>query len=649
MADREYKGGIYDDGILVTGAERDPRKIFYKGMQLIGSFGTWHSRMDNIRELTRERTALKFELNGQETTIPHVSRASAMVSLARAHSSQKPMSFSVPSKDSTESEDQKTSKLELWCSGVERAVRPFSGKPYRDNKWHFFESGMAITRTMFNMDRALKGQFPFDIDAIDPYWFSFRKIGGEIVSAAIEERKLAEPFYMELKRVQSTAKNAKFVIPPQLESFATSAPDTEIIVRKFYDQGYETMFMYDQFVWDRPHNMGRCPFDVGFCNDMPAEPSKPEEYGTGLIWLILDMLNLEQQLIAKNTAPADLFYYPLVAVNDGNKWRVVQAFPGQEIDSAATQVTPFNVTPNNQLLDHLATQVNSDVGRTAFNDIAFGIPSFRQSGFAWSQVLAGLQIKITDLLGGLNEMYSNHFGMLLERVQALATPEVVAEFGLTEDQAKQYYRSFGVQVVLEDALADQLATKPKKSLVVIKSADVDNHTIVDVTVNATSPQDESALYQRGLVAKQIGYSKEYIMRRVVKDDNIDQVEEWNRNEDLMANDPDWAQFQRMRYKKMILEKNKEMAQDYMDYQQALEEQQQQQQQDAMMNSVSPSTPLLGPGESGAAPGGGTPGGAPAGEGTPGMPNKASMGVQPTTPNLNMQMVNKNIPRRTVNA
>lgn len=504
---------------------------------LKSDFTAYHARVDELRVFTRLRARPPMSLLGEDITPARLARASAIVNQARSFIQASAVTIEVEPLDNSDKEDQITSKIERWLHGVQYAVNDNISSVYRDALWHYFESGQWIVRTLFDVDRAIRGQFPYSINAIDPRTFSFRKSDEGLMYACIEEQKRAEVVLHELDSYYAKAKSPQWEIPQSLKD-----KDKKSIVRvmRYYDNDDEYLFVDDKPVWVKPHLMPRVPFDIAFCNDVPATGDRPEEYGTGLIYPVIDLLDGESKLMSKITGPMELFFFPMVGVRTTDAYEIQQAYPGQRWHVGTESPSPAIITPtpNYEVIDALQGRMEADISRATFPEAVFGPMDLQLSGYAYTQAMSGLQEKLKDFAKEPERALARHFSLLLSANIAFNNQAVAEELGLYGDEAAAYYKSFGVTMP-----ETKFGYKKVKTRVELKSKEIEGHTIVRVSLQPNVDRDESAKYQRAAIAKtQLGMPDEYIIRNILQIEQPDEVMQWKRMEMLKATNPEFAEF-----------------------------------------------------------------------------------------------------------
>lgn len=557
-----------------------------------------------------------------------LARAQAIVAQARSFIQSAAVKIEVIPRDNSQKEDEVTSKLERWLRGSQYSIQEQAGMVYRDALWHYFESGQWILRTLFDVDKAIQGMFPFCVDAIDPRQFAFQKSGQGLICAVIQEEKPAEIVRYELESYYRSASEPMWEIPSSLETAGTRP----IKVTRYYDDHDEYLWVDGAPVWCKPHLMRRVPFDIAFCNDVPATQDRPEEFGIGIIFPILDTLNNEQQIMTKVTAPVELMYWPMYMVPYPQGYKVEQVYPGKTfegagLDSRAPQMV--QPTPNYQVIEQLQGRMERDINRATLPEAAFGPMNVPLSGYAYYQALSGLQERLKDYARQPEIAYARHLSLLLWAVGRFNSNDLTTSLGLDGEQAKTYHASFAVAM----SVSDETGRRRVKTRVDIDEKDVEGHGAVRVSLQPTMDKDEQSKFARAQMAKAMGMPDEYIYRDILQVEQPDAVINWKRSEELRAYNPQWQAFLMDDALQQLLALDKEMGKRFEAWKAAQEEYQRQQQMSQQVQAQSNpevQSAIQKLGEQGVPPG-------PANQMLQQTSAQAAQGGVPTTPPLTMPL------------
>ncbi len=602
-----------------------------------------------MRSFTRLREKPKISLFGGEYEPARLARAHSIVAQARSFVQSAAITIEVEPLDNSSKEDEVTSKLERWLYGTQRAATDGVGNVYRDALWHYFESGQWIIRTLFDMDLALQGKFPFCIEAIDPRSFMFKKSSKGLMCAAIEERKQVDVVLHELEYYYNRATEPTWQIPDSLKGKTGSST---VEVTRYYDDTDEYLFVDKAPIWVKPHLMPRVPFDVAFCNDIPAPGDRPEESGLGLIYPIVDLLENDSKLMTKMLTPVELFFYPSMGVRTPDSYEIRQAYPGQKwnVGTDSPSPTVITPTPNYQVIQELQSRMEEDIEAATFPRAVFGPMDIQLSGYAYTQAMSGLQERLKDYAREPEAALGRHFSMLLWGVGHFSNDTVIREASLDAEQAKTYRRSFSVVMSIPTQGYKKTSTR-----VELREAEVEGHQIVRVSLQPNMDRDESAKYQRAAMAKtQLLLPDEFIYREILGIERPDEVMQWKRIDEIKMSNPEFAEFLMDDGLNQVLSRDKDMATRFEMWRAAKEMVTADMQPDEMMGAVPPPDgqqqipPPTDPnqmppellaqlqqtgqlGNPGGMPQGPQIGMVPPGTGMPGMPPQEAMPLSPADP------------------
>lgn len=538
----------------------DDKKQLDLALRIWNTDAEYRARLENIRDVTRQRLPLDYTLNGRKYTVSPTPRGMAVIQMFASFPELLPRVM-IPPVVTREREDEKATNIERFIRGIRRATRYGDIHP-DDAFWlHYGESGRGILYTQFDVESAAQGEFPFVREAIDPLTFAFKASSRGLMYAVRSTVRDALELYDELAGVYEQVKDnaVEWAIPQNLRRAYDNYDSFPVNVMQLWTRDREYMWVGDECVWrfrdepGRPHLMGRVPFDIGFCMQMPSE--RPEELGQGLISPILGNLKNESKMLDKAYLGFEFFFMPLVAMKE-NTGRVFfeQMVPGGQGYENVERYDITNPQVNAPMMEQLLTHNNDDINRTSLSETTFGDSGRALSGFAYSQVNSGPQRRNARLLDSGTETYKNHFNLILNRIAEYANEDAAQKFGV--DDVEKYLSAFATYTPMRVNPTKELRMK-----VTLKSKDVQDYQIVELDFKPEPPEDANAKYQRAQLAKQVTMPQEYIDREVLKVESPEQVAQWRKDE-LLMQDPQWQARMLEMWKRKKLESDKSLAQEF---------------------------------------------------------------------------------------
>ena len=540
----------------------DEKNLHNLASRIWDNDATYRGQLEEVRAITRQRTASEYALNGKMMSAAPSPRGLANIQMFASFPELLPRVM-IPPIINKEKEDEKATNIERFIRGIRRATKYGDIHP-DDAFWvHYAESGRGILYAQFDVACARNGEFPFVREAVDPLTFAFKASGRGLMYAVRSVMRDTLELYDELAGTYAEVEenNPEWSIPAILREAYARADSFPVTVMQMWDREREYMWVGDECVWKfqddygRPHLMGRVPFDVGFCVQMPSD--RPEELGMGIIRPVLENLKNESKMMSKAYNGFNYFFMPLVAMHDdmGNVF-FEQMVPGGQGYKQIKNFNVINPQVNAPMMEQLLSHNNDDINRASLSETTFGDSGRALSGFAYSQVNAGPARRNARLLDGGTEAYKQHFNMILNRVAAYANAEAAAEFGIESDDVATYLDAF--------ATFTPIRTNPNKELrikVLLTSKDVAEYQIVDLDFKPEAPEDANAKYQRAQLSKTIGMPQEYIDREVLKVDSPEQVAQW-RKEEMLMQDPQWQARILEMWKRQKLEQDRDLAKEF---------------------------------------------------------------------------------------
>lgn len=514
----------------------------------------YRAQVEEIRKVTRQRVANKYILNDKMMDAAPSTRGQALIQMFASFPEVLPRVM-IPPIVTREREDIQATNIERFIRGIRRATKYGDIHP-DDAFWlHYGEAGRGILYTAFDVECAARGEFPFVRQAVDPLTFSFKASARGLMYAVRNTQRDALELYDELAGTYEKVKHNKpeWTIPTSLQDAYDNGSAVTVDVMQLWDREREYMWIGGECVWKfkgaegRPHLMGRVPFDIGFCMQMPGD--RPEELGWGIIKPVLENLKNEANMMTKAYNGFNYFFMPLIALQDiSGRVFFEQFVPGAGYDNI-NKYDIANPQVSAQMMEQLLAHNNDAINRASLSETTFGDSGRQLSGFAYSQVNAGPQRRNERLLDSGTDAYKNHYNLILSRIAEYANAESAKEFGVKDEKA--YLDAF--------ATFTPVKTNPNKELrikVVLSSKDVSEYQIVEVDFKPEPTEDANAKYQRAQIAK--GFMpQEWIDREVLKVDAPEQVQQW-RKEEMLMQDAQWAQRMMDVWKKQKLESDKDL-------------------------------------------------------------------------------------------
>jgi len=536
-------------------------KMYDYAKSVMTSFGNYYNRIQTTYASTRLRYNPAKPVAGLDLTVAPTARALATVTQFVSLADSIPHATVLP-KDNTETEDKKTDKLERFLSGVPRAIPYVGMHPYDQYLHNFAEAGIGYLLLDVDEGRAIEGKFPFVITAPSPESVAFAFNKTQMLCCVIKETQEVGGLYRELKTRYDAAKEIdgkkKWSIPEGLEQDADDDPMRMIEVMYLYTCDKQYMWVQDKRVWDRDNWLKVVPLALGLCTPLPS--SKPEEYGLGMVYAALKMMNNEEKMMSKAYTGFEFYTFPQATVTyaDGTI-EVVQAKPGMRFTDAV-KVEYNTPQPNYQSMELLSQQADVAIGRVSLQEQNFGDQAGAASGYQVSLLQEAPMRRVDKQIEYAAKGMADHFVMLLKGVELLATEEAAKVMGITgEEKVQQYLSSFST-VHHPPENPDQKA----RARVTLSKQDVVGYTEIEVSLKPELPQDENAKYNRAQLAKETGMSNEGVFRNVLKVANPDQEFAWQR-EDMLKNDPMWQEFLLRKAQKDVLERDEKLKAEFVEF------------------------------------------------------------------------------------
>lgn len=538
------------------------------------SFAAFRARLESTYKSTRLQYKQPNKVAGLDIEPAPTARALATVMQFVALADANPKAKVLP-KDNTETEDAKTDKIEQFLRGVPRAISYFGMHPYDQYLHNFAEGGIGALLLDIDEGKAMQGKFPFIISAPSPKSIAYEFNKTDLLCCVVKESQQVGGLYQDLKtRWESSEEyndpNDKeptqtgWTIPPDLKEKAMSNPMDMIDCTYLYTPEKQYFWVQDARVWERKNWLGVVPLSIGLCLPLPS--TKPEEYGFGLVYPALQMIQNEEMMLGKAYTGYSFYTFPMATFEYDDHVEIHQVKPVMQQTQDVRKITPLQAQPNYQSMEMLAQQANVAIGRVSLENISFGETGAGgnvRSGYLMGLLQDAPKKRVEKQIGYAADGIAKHYSMMLRAIELLATKEMAKALGAkTDEDVREYMTAFST-------VAHPADNPDKKSLsrMVLSKADVAGYTEVEVDLMPEQAQDESAKYNRAKLARDVGMSNEGVFRNVLEVAEPDKEFAWQR-EDMLKQDPMWQEFLLRKAQQDLLNKDEKLAQEFILFKQA---------------------------------------------------------------------------------